>query len=60
MGMTVVLPRRQFNASRAMPKLRELLERFDYAHATDLGERIAHEDGALLAAMHLAQIASAD
>ena len=60
MGVAVTLPRRQFSASRAMPKLRELLERFDYAHATDLGERIAHEDGALLAAMHLAQIASAD
>lgn len=60
MGMAVTLPRRRFKATRAVPLLRGLLERFDYAHATDLAERIAHEDGALLAAMHLAQIASAD
>lgn len=58
MGVAVSIPRKRFTARRAAPLLRGLLDRFEYGEAADLGRRIEDEDGALLAAMHLAQIAA--
>ena len=58
LGVATAIPRKRFTAKHALPLLRDLLDGFDYAGAAALGRRIGDEDGALLAAMHLAQIAA--
>lgn len=58
LGAAVTLSPKRFTPERALPAIRALLERFDYAAAKDLADHIAAEDGAQAAAQHLAQVAS--
>ena len=60
LGYGVVLPARRFRADRAMPLVRGLLERFDYAGAVAFGHDIAAADGAREAARLLAGLARTD
>lgn len=58
MGVAATLPPKRFKTARALPLMRDLLDRFDYAGASDLARDIKEEDGAAAAALQLAQVAS--
>ncbi|WP_092645987.1 nucleotide disphospho-sugar-binding domain-containing protein [Jannaschia faecimaris] len=58
LGLAVSLSPKRFKPARAVPLMRNLLDRFDYAAASELAEHIGAEDGARAAALQLAQVAS--
>ncbi|CTQ51071.1 nucleotide disphospho-sugar-binding domain-containing protein [Jannaschia donghaensis] len=58
MGVAVTLPPKKFTEKRALPLMRALLDRFDYAAARDLADYITAEDGARAAAAQLAKVAA--
>ena len=56
LGVAATLPLRRFRADRAHARLTDLIDRFDQPRATALAQKIAAEDGAAIAARHLARI----
>ncbi len=56
LGVAAILDRKRFTVGRVLPQARALLAGFDRRAATDLGDRIAAEDGAEAAAKRLATI----
>jgi UDP:flavonoid glycosyltransferase YjiC (YdhE family) len=57
MGVAATLPVRRFTAARAAARIGPLLDRFDYAAATDRAAAITARDGAEVVARRLAALA---
>jgi UDP:flavonoid glycosyltransferase YjiC (YdhE family) len=59
LGLAATVPLKRFDAVKGGAALLALLERFDYVAASGLAERVAAENGAGVAARHLAAVAEA-